>query len=309
MPATLSFPDRLTAAILEKQTPLVVGLDPRIEQLPEPLKTGPASPDGLARAYEQFCCGVIDAVASLVPAIKPQMAFFEQLGPPGLIALASVVRHARERRLLVLLDGKRGDIGTTAEAYAAAYLGAGDRSPWGGDALTVNPWLGRDTLEPFVRAAVQRDAGIFVLVRTSNPGSGAYQSPMADGLTVAERVARDVEEMAASTAGACGYGAVGAVVGATWPEEMQKLRQAMPSALFLVPGFGAQGGSASDVAAAFDDDGLGAVINSSRAVIFGWEAPSRQHLRGGQWQRAVELAALEAIAQLRDQTPARVLAS
>lgn len=300
----LGFADRLTGAILQKRTPLVVGLDPRVAQLPGPLQPVDPSLGSRAQAVEAFCRGVIDVVAPLVPAVKPQVAFFEQLGPPGMAALFNVIRHAQQVGLLVIADGKRGDIGSTAEGYAQAWLGKGDGAAFGADALTVNPWLGRDSLEPLVRHAKSELGGLFVLVRTSNPGSRDYQTPVADGLAMFERVARDVEALAEASSGACGYGSVGAVVGATWPQELARLRELMPSTLFLVPGFGAQGGSAADVAQAFDDDGLGAIVNSSRGVIFGWEAASRRHLAGGEWQKAVELAATEAIGQLRADTAA-----
>lgn len=302
-----NFADRLIAAVRDKQTPLVVGLDPRVNQLPEPLRLAAADPAQRAAAVESFCRGIVDVVAPLVPAIKPQVAFFEQLGPAGMQVLQRIIALCHERGLLVIADAKRGDIGTTAEAYADAWLGASPASPWGGDALTVNPWMGVDTLAPFVRTAVARSAGLFVLVRTSNPGSSDFQSPVAGGRAIFEHVATAVEQLAVETVGGEGYGAVGAVVGATWPAELRSLREAMPHTWFLVPGFGAQGGSASDVAGAFDRNGLGAIVNSSRAIIFGWEADARKHLAGARWQEAVELATRESIEQLRDATPARQL--
>lgn len=303
----MAFSDRLIGAIREKQTPLVVGIDPRLAQLPPQLRKGGGSPAGDAAAVRDFCCGIIDVVAALVPAVKPQVAFFEQLGPHGMVALGAVLEHCRKRKLIVILDGKRGDIGTTARAYAEGWLGPTQFSAWGADALTVNPWLGRDTLAPFVDVAAERNAGLFVLVRTSNPGSGDFQSPVADGRPVFEHVAEAVGQLARETAGTCGYGSVGAVVGATWPAELRRLRELMPGTLFLVPGFGAQGGTAMDVAGAFDAEGLGAVVNSSRGIIFGWEHPDRESLAGAHWQEAVELAAREAIEQLREATPAREL--
>jgi len=301
------FSDRLVQAIRSKKTPLIVGLDPRTRQLPGPLSPKSKDPKVVARSFLEFCKSVVDVVAPLVPAVKPQMAFFEQLGPPGMQALWEVMVYCREKGLLVILDGKRGDIGSTAGAYANAYLGANKTSVWGADALTVNPWMGRDTLDPFVQTASDRKAGIFVLVRTSNPGSSDFQSPESDGRPMFVHVAEAVEELAKKSVGECGYGSVGAVVGATWPEELLRLRSLMPTTLFLVPGFGAQGGSASDVAHAFDEQGLGAVINSSRGIIFGWEAESRKHLAGSNWQKAVELATLESIAQLRESTSAKNL--
>jgi len=256
--------------VRRQANPVLVGLDPRAEMLPPGMlpEEAKASLEAVALGFLGFCRGVIDVVAPLVPAVKPQAAFFEQLGPPGMAALAQVIEYARDRGLLVILDAKRGDIGSTAAAYAAGLIGPGDQSPWGADALTVNPYLGADSLAPFVEVATQRGAGVFVLVKTSNPGGGMFQDLLADGLPVYRHVARHVEELAARTAGECGYGAVGAVVGATYPAQLAELRAAMPHAWFLVPGFGAQGGAAADTAGAFDPTGTGAIVNSSRGIIF-----------------------------------------
>jgi len=242
-------------------------------------------------------------VARLVPAVKPQAAFFEQLGPPGMAALHEVVQYARQAGVLVILDGKRNDIGSTAEAYAEGYLGDEPRG-WGADALTVSPYLGEDSLRPFVEVCRRRGAGIFVLVKTSNPGGGQFQDLVADGRPLYRHVAEFVQRLAVETQGACGYGAVGAVVGATYPEQLAELRGAMPDTWFLVPGYGAQGGAARDVAAAFDAQGMGALINNSRGIIF---AHTRKDLAArfaaSDWQRAVETATREMIDELRAETP------
>lgn len=304
------FADRLAQAVKQKRTPALVGLDPRLENLPPSLRQGVEPNDfpRCAEAFRRFCCDVVDAVAPLVPAVKPQAAFFEQLGPSGMQALYDVIAHARKKELLVILDGKRNDIGSTASAYADAYLGAPPASAWGADALTVSPYLGGDSLAPFVETAQARSAGIFVLVKTSNPGGGLFQDLQADGLPLYEHVARHVERLAAETAGACGYGAVGAVVGATYPQQLAALRSTMPHAWFLVPGFGAQGGAAKDVAGAFDDGGLGAIVNNSRGVIFAYErAPHRDKYGADQWQQAVAAAARDMVEQLRSETPAGAL--
>jgi len=288
----------------------MVGLDPRYESLPAPISTGLPVTDlaGRAAAYREFCRGVIDVVAPLVPAVKPQAAFFEQLGPPGAAALADVIAYARQRGLLVVLDAKRGDIGSTATAYAAAYLG--HASPWGADALTVNPYLGGDSLEPFVAAARNQDAGLFVLVKTSNPGGGMFQDLTFDGRPLYRHVAALVEQLAGDAAGKCGYGAIGAVVGATYPAQLAELRSAMPSAWMLVPGFGSQGGAAADVAAALDAEGLGAVINSSRGIIFAHAREEyRERFGDIRWQDAVEAATRDMIGQLRSETSAGRLPS
>lgn len=293
------FTDRLSAAVQRCGNPVLVGLDPRWANLPEAVKPagGVIGPAGVAAAYRDFCRGVIDVVADLVPAVKPQAAFFEQVGPAGMQTLADVVAYARERDLLVILDGKRNDIGSTAKAYADAYLG--DKSIWGADALTVSPYLGDDSLSPFVDVAKQRGAGVFVLVKTSNPGGGRFQDLCADGQAIYQHVAHQVEQLAVDTCGGCGYGAVGAVVGATYPEQLQQLRAAMPHTWFLVPGFGAQGGTADDVAGAFDHQGQGAIVNSSRAIIFAHARDEFKDRFGDRrWQEAVEAATRQMIAQL-----------
>ncbi len=294
-----SFMDQLAAAVRAKRSPLMVGLDPRAGQLPDALRPAEgATPSEVADAYRLHSCGVIDAVADLTPIVKPQAAFFEQLGPAGMAALGAVIDHAKQAGLLVCVDGKRNDIGSTAEAYADGWLGA--KSPWKGDALTVSPYLGDDSLEPFTKVAAERDAGVFILVKTSNPGGGLFQDKVADGEALYQRVGQHVEALSAATAGECGYGVAGAVVGATYPEQLSELRKAMPHTWFLIPGFGAQGGAAADVAGGFAEDGLGAVVNSSRGVIFAYN----QRPSSDGWQDAVRSAAEEAVQQLRDATPA-----
>jgi orotidine-5'-phosphate decarboxylase len=304
----LSFPDRLEAAVRRRGTPVLVGLDPRIEMLPAGVAAAKANLSAQADAFERFCRGVIDVVAPLVAAVKPQAAFFEQLGPPGMIALARVMAHAHQAGLVVILDGKRNDIGSTALAYASAFLGSGGQSPWGADAMTVSPYLGDDSLRPFVDVANERRAGVFVLVKTSNPGGKMLQDLVADGQPVYRHVAGHVEGLAAETLGDCGYGAVGAVVGATYPEQLAELRAAMPRAWFLVPGYGAQGATARDVAAAFDEKGTGAIVNSSRAILFAYQRePYAGQFGPRRWQVAVEAATREMMDKLRAETPAGML--
>ncbi|MCG8583521.1 MAG: orotidine-5'-phosphate decarboxylase [Pirellulales bacterium] len=305
----VNYGDRLTERIRACATPALVGLDPRYAQLPGCLRKESATPEDMAAAYREFCRGIIDVVAPLVPAVKPQAAFFEQLGPPGMQALGDIVQYASSNGLLVVLDGKRGDIGSTAKAYADAYLGSGAggtmRSAWGADALTVSPYLGDDSLQPFVDASVERGAGIYVLVKTSNPGGGMLQDKAADGATIYQHVATHIESLASKHVGQSGYGPIGAVVGATYPEQLAELRAAMPHTPLLVPGYGAQGGGARDVAAAFDADGLGAVINSSRGIIFAHSrAEYADRFGDANWQQAVEAATLDMIAALRAETPA-----
>ncbi len=315
-----TFSARLQQAVRQRRSPLVVGLDPRREMLPESLRSQDSSPEQTADAYRTFCCEIIGAVAPIVPAVKPQMAFFEQLGPPGLAALAQVIQAARQANLLVILDGKRNDIGSTAQAYASAYLG--ERSPWQADSLTVSPYLGQDSLEPFVRQAREHQAGLFVLVKTSNPGSAALQDSLIDGLPLYRTVAQWVESWSAESVAlgpasarrtgrsaggaepACRYGEVGAVVGATYPQQLAELREAMPHCWLLVPGLGAQGATAADVASAFDPQGTGAVVNSSRAIIFAYRQQAYAHFPADRWLDAVTQAAVDTSAQLRAETPA-----
>ncbi|MBI1902986.1 MAG: orotidine-5'-phosphate decarboxylase [Planctomycetia bacterium] len=305
----MPFCDRLAAAVQQRGNPVLVGLDPRLENIPEPLRRGVERKDraAAARCYAEFCRGVIDAVAPLVPAVKPQAAFFEQLGPAGMAALYEVIQFAREAGLVVILDGKRNDIGSTAEAYADAYLG--EASAWQADAVTVSPYLGQDSLLPFVNVAQARHSGVFVLVKTSNPGGGMFQDVLVEGRPMYARVADVVESLAAKTAGPCGYGCVGAVVGATWPAQLAELRSAMPHTWFLVPGYGSQGGKAADVAPAFDESGLGAIVNNSRGLIFAHERKEFAQFGAAGWQRAVEAAAREMIAELRAHTAAGKLAT
>ena len=296
----MHFADRLAAAVRETDSITCVGLDPRKSQLPAPIRDSVAndSADEWAAAYTQFCSEIIDVVAGKVACVKPQAAFFEQLGPAGMVALGQVIQYARQAGLLVITDGKRNDIGSTATAYADGYLG--ETSPWGSDSLTVSPYLGRDSLEPFVEMCDDREAGIFVLVKTSNPGGGLLQDRLTEGQAVYECVAELVTELNASRLGQSGYGPVGTVVGATYPEQLANLRRAMPNSWILVPGFGAQGGGAADVLVGLDDKGLGAVVNSSRHIIF---AHARQEYREKfgekRWQDAVAEATRDMNEQLR----------
>ncbi len=302
------FGDQLAEAVQRKKSAVCVGLDPRWASLPSSLTAGvdPFDHSSIATVTARFCCEVIDAVAMNAPIVKPQAAFFEQLGWEGMRALDKVIGHARQAGMLVLLDGKRGDIGSTAEAYADAYLGR-ESSRWGCDALTVNPYLGDDTLEPFVDCARQRGAGVFVLVKTSNPGSGFLQDcpicqPPAEQMdTVYEKMADLVQSRALASVGASGYGIVGAVVGATYPDQLSQLRNRIPNAWILIPGYGAQGGTANDVARGFDNRGLGAIVNSSRGIIFAYQQSQYAHY-AVDWQHAVAEATRDMAAQLRAAT-------
>jgi orotidine-5'-phosphate decarboxylase len=313
------FADRVLAAIRHKKTPAMVGLDPRPEWLPRPLwqrhGLGPAAAERIwARAVEEFCSRVLDVVAPLVPAVKVQSAFFELLGAPGIQTLGVILRKARHLGLVTILDAKRADIGSTSEAYAQAAFGnpaataVGMAGPTAlADALTVNPYLGKDSLGPFLKYAQQGAHGVFVLVRTSNPGSVDVQqlTSVQRGRPVYAEVAEWVREWSDASLGTSGYGSVGGVVGATAGEQLAELRRAMPRAVLLMPGYGSQGAKAADVAPAFDPQGIGVLVNSSRAVLF--PEPASSEGAGASvatWEQPIEQALRRMIADLAEHTPA-----
>jgi orotidine-5'-phosphate decarboxylase len=302
------FADRLAQAVRDKGNSLCVGLDPRWDSLPSDLRRHHAgeTPEAVAAAYEEFCVRVIDLVTARVAVVKPQSAFFEACGPAGMVALVKVMRYARKVGLITIWDSKRNDIADTASAYAeAAFTGLridDNLHPiWNADAMTVNPYLGRDSVEPFLKCAAGAGRGVFVVVRTSNPGAKQFQDLECGGRPLFMHVADAVGTWSAENLGKCGQGAVGAVVGATYPAEMAALRALLPHVIFLVPGFGSQGGAAADTAPAFRDDGLGAVVNSSRGVIFSYP-PSE-----GDWETRIESATDAAINSLKAATPMKLL--
>ncbi len=268
--------DRLIDGIKKKGNPTVVGLDPTIEMMPEFLKKkyfrqyGP-TPEGVAEMFFAFNKEIIDSVYDIVPAVKPQIAMYEKFGVPGIDVYNRTCMYAYSKGLVVIGDIKRGDISSTAAAYAAHLGGAdikGEKAfTWMEDAVTLNPYMGSDGIKPFLEACVQHRKGMFVLVKTSNPSSSELQDlVLQDGRTVYEAAAQLVDEWGAGLIGRYGYSEVGAVVGATHREQGEKLRKEHPHMFFLVPGFGAQGATADDVAGFFDEDGLGAIINSSRGI-------------------------------------------
>lgn len=260
-----NFADRLFAAVQEKDSRVCVGLDPRVSLLPPPLLERYPTP---AEAVVAFCREICAVVADEVPVVKVQAAYFEALGRLAFSSLWAVVAEAQRLGLLVIVDAKRADIGPTAEAYAQAFFGGEVIA----DAITVNPYLGNDGVMPFVDAAEQTGGGVFVLVKTSNPSSGDLQDLRLEGgyHRVYQHVGEEVRLMGAHLRGESGYSAVGAVVGATYPEQLAELRDDLPGVPFLVPGYGAQGAGPEEVVAAFDDNGLGAVINASRSIIFAY---------------------------------------
>jgi orotidine-5'-phosphate decarboxylase len=292
---TASFADRVAAAVERKRSQLLVGLDPRPELLPIELRGAThVNRASAAEACERFCRGIVDAVAPCVVGVKPQLAFFEALGADGVRALEAVCGYARSAGLLVVADGKRGDIGSTARAYAEAYVEPREGDPPVADALTVNPYLGRDSLEPFLAACRRSGAGLFCLVKTSNAGSADIQDQLlSDGRPLWHQVAELVADWGEGVVGERGLSSVGAVVGATFPRAIGEARRLLPRAILLLPGVGAQGARAADVARAFTSGPASALVPVSRSIIYAfrsdtddWRNASAQaaaHLRREVW--------------------------
>ena len=273
------FSDRLVESIRKAGNPGVVGLDPRIDLMPAFVKAGRGRPtkEVIRAVIRDFHELVLDVAADLVPAVKPQLAFFEQYGSAGIEAFEDTVQAARQRGLLVIADGKRNDIASTAEAYAAAFLGETDvlgerQKAFDADAMTVTPYLGHDSLLPFAEVCGREGKGMFVVLKTSNEGSRDYQDQMlqATGRPLYESIAATVNELGKPLVGDSGYSSVGAVVGATFPDDARRLRSLMPQAFILVTGYGVQGASGRNTAACFNADGLGAIVSSSRAITYAY---------------------------------------
>jgi len=273
------FSDRLVESIRKAGNPCVVGLDPRIDLMPAFVKTGRGRPtkEVIRAVIRDFHEMVLDAVADLVPVVKPQLAFFEQYGAAGIEAFEDTVQAAKQRGLLVVADGKRNDIASTAEAYAEAFLGETEvlgekQKAFNADAMTVTPYLGQDSMLPFVEVCRREGKGIFVVLKTSNEGSRDYQdqSLQATGQPLYESIAATVNELGKPLMGASGYSSVGAVVGATFPDDARRLRYLMPQAFILVTGYGVQGASGRKAAVCFNPDGLGAIVSSSRAITYAY---------------------------------------
>lgn len=268
--------NKLVDKIKKLDAPVVAGLDPMLDYIPnhvleKAFKEYGETLEGAAEAILEFNVAIIDAIHDLIPAVKPQIAMYEQFGIPGMIAYKKTVDYAKTKDLVIIGDIKRGDIGSTSEAYAAGHLGkvkVGSKvyRPFDEDFATVNPYLGSDGINPFIDVCKENDKGIFILVKTSNKSSGEFQDKLTDGKPIYEVVAEKVDEWGKTFMGK-DYSYVGAVVGATYPEMGKVLRKLMPKTYFLVPGYGAQGGSASELAPYFNQDGLGAIVNSSRGII------------------------------------------
>lgn len=293
--------DRLIEKIRETDNPSVVGIDTCFDYLPEEMKRGVTDFDGAAKAILQFNRRLIDRIYDIVPAVKVQIAYYEMYGIPGISAFEQTVRYAKEKGLLVMTDAKRNDIGATAECYAKAYLGettVGERSTtaFDSDFLTVNGYLGSDGINPFLNWMQKRDKGIFVLVKTSNRSSGELQDLKLDnGKAVYEYMGQLVERWGAESIGRYGYSDVGAVVGATHPAQAEILRKEMPHTFFLIPGYGAQGGTADDLKVCFDRNNLGGIVNSSRGIICAYKQEKYKYLA---FDEAARQAALDMKADL-----------
>jgi len=295
------FADRLVEAIEAKRNPCVVGLDPKVESIPASLRQEVTGGSALtcqsaAELMRVFCREVIDIVAPRVPVVKIQEAFFERFGPLGYQAFADTVRHAKSKGLVVIADVKRGDIGSTAAAYAegvvgAATVGGVELFDLGADACTVNPYFGSDGVEPFLRESARHGRGVFILVRTTNPGAEQIQTLAIKGVPLFMRIGALVNDWGKDSVGKCGYSSVGAVVAATQPLDADKLRRLVPKAYFLVPGYGAQGATADEAAHAFDPRGRGAIVSSSRGIIFAHSvSPYDRQFGESRWREAIAAA-------------------
>ncbi|MCM1118062.1 MAG: orotidine-5'-phosphate decarboxylase [bacterium] len=272
--------NKLIDRIRKTGAPLVVGLDPMMKYIPEQIQKAAYAQcgetlEGAAEAIWQYNKGIVDAICDLIPAVKPQIAMYEQFGIPGIVAFKKTVDYCKEKGLVVIGDVKRGDIGSTSEAYAVGHLGkvqVGDHSYYGFDEdfATVNPYLGSDGVKPFIKVCQEEKKGIFVLVKTSNPSSGELQDRLTDGRPIYELVGEQVAAWGQECMGDS-YSYIGAVVGATYPEQGKVLRRIMPKTFILVPGYGAQGGKGADLVHFFNEDGLGAIINSSRGIIAAYQ--------------------------------------
>lgn len=273
--------DKLIEKIATTKNPTVVGLDPKLDYIPSFIKEKAFEKYGntlkaAGKALLKFNMGLIDELYDIVPAVKPQAAYYEMYGYEGMKAFAKTIEYASEKGMYVIIDGKRNDIGTTMEAYGNAHLGEtivnGEKlSAFHGDCLTVNGYLGTDGISPLIKLCNKYNKGIFVLVKTSNPSSGELQDKLIDGKPVYELMGQMCENWGSTAMGQYGYSSVGAVVGATYPDQLEELRKKMPHTFFLVPGYGAQGGGAKDASYAFDSNGLGAIVNSSRGILCAYQ--------------------------------------
>ncbi len=296
--------NKLNDKMKKMNAPVVVGLDPMLSYIPEHiLKKAYAefgeTLEGAAEAVFEYNKGIVDAIYDIVPAVKPQVAMYEQFGVPGMMAFKKTVDYCKSKDLVIIGDIKRGDIGSTSEAYAVGHIGRvqiGNNSyvPFDEDFVTVNPYLGSDGVNPFIKVCKEENKGIFVLVKTSNPSSGEFQDRLIDGRPLYELVGEQVAKWGEECMGN-GYSYVGAVVGATYPEQGKILRKLMPKTLILVPGYGAQGGQGKDLVHYFNEDGLGAIVNSSRGIICAYKQDKYAKFGSENYADASRQAALDMI--------------
>lgn len=301
--------NKLVAEIKKKDAPVVVGLDPMLGYVPEHLTKKAFEEfgetlEGAAEAIWQYNKGIVDVVYDLIPAVKPQIAMYEQFGIPGMVAFKKTVDYCKEKGLVVIGDIKRGDIGSTSTAYAVGHLGkvaVGSKQYYGFDEdfVTVNPYLGSDGVNPFIEVCKEEKKGIFVLVKTSNPSSGEFQDRLIDGRPLYELVGEKVAEWGSQCMGD-DYSYVGCVVGATYPEMGKILRKIMPKTYILVPGYGAQGGKASDLAPYFNKDGLGAIVNSSRGIICAYKQEKYAKFGAENYAEASRQAVIDMIRDINE---------
>lgn len=271
--------DKLIKKLKETNNPTVMGLDPRYEMLPSCVTSKYGQDlEGVAKAILEFNKALIDSTYDVIPAIKPQIAFYEMFGIPGMEAFKETCNYAKEKGMIVIADSKRGDIGSTATGYSNAFLGKtsiGEREEaiYDVDFVTVNPYMGTDCVKPFIEDCKKYDKGIFVLVKTSNPSSGELQDlKLENGKQVYSKVAELVEKWGEEVRGEYGYSSIAAVVGATYPEQLEQIRKIAPHTYFLIPGYGAQGGKVNDIALGFDNQGLGGIVNASRSLMCAYQA-------------------------------------
>lgn len=301
--------DQLVAKIKITQAPIVVGLDPMLNYIPEQVQKKAFEEKGetlagAAEAIWQFNKAIVDTIYDLIPAVKPQIAMYEQFGVEGVIVFKKTVDYCKEKGLVVIGDVKRGDIGSTSEAYAVGHLGkvqVGSQTYAGFDEdfATVNPYLGSDGVKPFIKVCKENNRGIFVLVKTSNPSSGELQDKLVDGKPLYELVGKMVDEWGSDCIGESGFSEVGAVVGATYPDQGRILRAIMPKTYILVPGYGAQGGKGKDLVHFFNEDGLGAIVNSSRGIIAAYKQEAYAKFGAEHFADASRQAVLDMIADIQ----------
>ena len=301
--------DKLINKIKETNNPTVMGLDPRYDMLPKCVTDKyPKTLEGVSKAIIEYNKALIDATYDIIPAVKPQLAFYEMFGIPGMVAFEETCRYAKEKGMIIIADNKRGDIGSTAQGYSNAYLG---RTPIGEieeavydvEFITVNPYMGTDCVKPFIEDCKKYNKGIFILVKTSNPSSGELQDvKLGSGEEVYKKVVELVEKWGEELRGEYGYSSIAAVVGATYPKQLQELRELAPHTYFLIPGYGAQGGKASDIALGFDKTGLGGIVNASRSLMCAYKSENwKDKFKEEEYAQATRAEALRMRDELKEE--------